>query len=282
MKFEQSDLLGLHEKRVIFKLNDINGKINSENLECIRDQQGDSFILGKFYDMYGDKANGEVELEYEQYIKIVMDSDNIDGIAIDLKDAHVYINRKEIRWLLLKKEEEKYFNSMKIEDMEYDKAKVYAKHMENIRFLWLSHKYRDIEDYLSLIEEQYGEYECEFNYYYGRLCEARGYTVKAEKFYRNAVKLEPDNFWLFHQLALYYNRTKEINKEWITCKTAYVNFVDACGRDIIYSESIEGIINLMIVHKKCSKIRKKIYKRYIDKMHHADKQLNEKKYLVLD
>ena len=276
MKIDREEIKELSQKKLLFWLIDTDKKINHENLKIVQDEKGDNYFYTMFYDTDIKKEPNVVELNYDNYIRLIMFSDKISGIAIDIKEEVLYINRRDFRWFMIMKEEEKY---LKIES---DIEKMYNRHLENIRMLWLYEKYKDIEDYLTLIDRKYEIHSSELNYYYGKLYETMGYIVKAEQFYRNAVKQEGNNFWLFYQLALYYNRNGVHDKEWTTCRAAYKQFHNLCYGNNVYDKSMTEMLHMMLNNPKCKVLSKKMYMRFIKKMQFANQKFEYQEYSILN
>ncbi|MBE5926294.1 MAG: hypothetical protein E7270_04960 [Lachnospiraceae bacterium] len=275
MKFDREEIKDLSQKKLLFRIIDSNERIGNNNLKCIEDVSGLSYLYAMFYDYEIKKEPNVFEMGFEDYIRIIMSSDKINGIAIDIGEDFLYVKRFDLRWFMIMSEEEKYLKD------ESDMDKMYKRHLENIRYLWLNKKYKDIEDYLRLIEVKYCTHASELNYYYGKIYEIMGYSMRAEQAYRKAVKSEGENIWLFYQLAMFYHRMGEADKEWNTCKTAYKQFC-YLYTDNVYNEFIEKIVNMLLINTKCGWLDRKIYLGFIRRIRRAQQFLELNAYLVLD
>ncbi len=130
---------------------------------------------------------------------------------------------------------------------------------------------RDLEEMV----ENHANKRGELFYYMGVLHEKKGNAQKAEQAYRQAVREESFNYWLYYQLGQFYHRQQNYKEEQYIYKVAYKKYrmegIEAkyCDDGIMYileeliqyAESKKQSLMLMVYRKYAARV-KEAYKKF--------------------
>lgn len=166
-----------------------------------------------------------------------------------------------------------------IDTVQVGKNNSYYIFLDEVKKLYISKEYDAAISNMCIIQDIYPEHFGEIEFYKGCIFEKEQKFLEAEKAYRQAIKAEPDNYWLFYKLSLYYKKIENYKMEWKVLEIAYRKYrffeEDYRKKDV----GIEYILDTMIKYteRKNKKIRNKIYKTYASKIYKQYENIDKMK-----
>lgn len=254
-----------------------------EELQKVNSKEGNKYLLAYVEkdDLIEDKYDMR-KLSFKEYTDIVFDNFDINGVAIYNGGEYSFYDYRYFLQQQMQQEWEAFLDELDREGnyLEQDREKQieeyhhreYIKYMENMKKARNMGAYGRTYDILCFLVVSYARKAGELLYYCGRIFEEVGNSDSAEQMYREAVRREPNNYWLYYQLAQFYRKIGKLNQEKAVYVSAYKHHRFYSNSNIkLQNDGIQYVLNGLIQHESIKKklLEKRIYMKYA-------KEVNEK------
>ena len=293
MIFENDDLGKITALKLCFKLFNADEGFVNDNVKTIKTKDN-KFYFSTFVgiDTNVKKESPVKELSFHEYIDIVLENENIEGIAIYFNGDYLFVDSYQLRWLKIKNDEDAYIqnlNELKLRDdditqkIEKYREETFKMHLQNIKEIWIKKKYEEVYRYFIVLGDLYRNNIGEIFYYIARLSEDVGNLENAERYYKKAIREEEESYWLYYKLGLFYKRNSLYNKAIKVYNSAYNKERFYGFEKKSLDDGFIDIMNELIENadKSKQKIRKRVYVRFLDEIKQI-KNLNKKHYNFFD
>lgn len=174
-------------------------------------------------------------LKLENFIDYVVDNSNLGGIIFNPEESDIQMNQ-DIIFRLYIREQIMLHGDMALEICE-NKLSLFLKKQD----------YLGIWYFLIALGEVYLERRNRYIFYMAKIMEKWGNYDTAKKLYEQAIIACPDNYWLYYQLGLFYQRRHEKRKEKDTYLAAYKRYCFKSEDRTAVEGTIRYIMEALIV-----------------------------------
>lgn len=234
------------------------------------------------------------KMSFDEYTGIIFESTDADGVAINVEGEYILYDHLYLRWLQMNRDLEKFLCGLDDEacfDGESREKRIeeyyqerYIYHLNNVKKMWKLEAYEKAYEILNLLGCVYPEKVGETLYYGGMICEKVGNMSAAEQLYRQAVRKEEYNYWLYYRLAQFYRRMGKYDLEIEVYEKAYTHHrFKSTNREQLQNDGIQYVLTELIQCESKKRLQKYAYRKYAKVVREKYKHLPEFKiYNLLD
>lgn len=215
------------------------------------------------------------KMSFDEYVDIVFESADTDGVAVNVEGEYILYNHLYLRWLQMEQDyenflcdldKEEYADDEKREEQigEYHQER-YIYHLNDAKKMWNLEAYEKAYDILYFLGRVYPGNVGETLYYCGMICEKIGNMSSAEQLYRQAVREEEYNYWLYYRLAQFYRRMGKSDLEIDVYEKAYTHHrFNIFNKEQLQNDGIQYILTELIQYESTRKkrLQRFAYRKY--------------------
>lgn len=283
--------------KLYFKIRIAENHGQKEELQKLNTKEGRKYLWAYIEeDDFLEHRYDVKSLSFEEYTEIILNDFDVEGVAVYIRDEYIYYDYPYLLQQQMKQEWEKYLIGLVAEESivsdekekqieEYNQSR-YIEYMGIVEKAWDMGAYRRAYGVLFLLAEMCPEKAGEFLYYCALVSEKAGNLNHAELMYREAVKWERNNYWLYYQLAQFYRRMGRDNQEKEVYETAYKHHrFYSTNSEEPQNDGIQYVLEALIQHEQLKKkpLQKIVYRKYKEKIAYEYELLPEfKTYCYLE
>lgn len=234
------------------------------------------------------------KMTFDEYADIVFESADTDGVAINVEGEYILYNHLYLRQLQMNRDLDDFLCRLDAEeclDDEKREERIEEYHQERFRYhlnavkkMWSLEAYEKAYDILYFLGHVYPGKVGETLYYCGMICERVGNMSLAERLYRQSVREEEYNYWLYYRLAQFYRRMGKYDLEIEVYEKAYTHHrFKSTNREQLQNDGIQYVLTELIQCESKKRLQKYAYRKYAKVVREKYKHLPEFKiYNLLD